>query len=699
MDEDPLNNFEVSETNINTLEANQFETEQNVAHDVLIPIQGTNPNEKSLKETNWEKNCLYCSTRSKQIGVHLASSDDCRRKYCEKLKLSPDSSVKNIMKARKNVRRETYPSRKPESRALETLNRKMNQDDVQLYNTFKRNINKTTNLFKCNKCRNILKREDVQKDAENLTLPVHLKREDSFWVCRDCVSGTNVPAPSTAFLKHFNLVVVDGRNIFIPASADEDVEVTGYKQNFLIPCSTTSQFSEMGSREPIYRQDVIKKMFAGPGQFKLKEFLSPLYEHKMKQLIDASNFSSCVNGRIVDFNQRSVRIVDSHMTTSKIKGSDDYYSRLNQEIRFAIYNLGSTFVEIKAKLPKNTEGVWASILMQINNAMVDVLEKKNEDGMIETQFKVHTTHNSDGDCDATCEPVDLVEFRNSYREELLYGPLLPACVNSIHLRFNQLVTLVSSIQSLKSQRYHSSIQFPVMKDSAELVMIMWPDSLCELNRKMANSEALGNDDRVNLCSFLDKNLTASLDKDYISETFQLSYSSASTVAELALTHQYHHHQGVKCSECFPKKVPSNLTLMKDIPRIELDKIATWVRLNQAFKEKLENLPSVVFLNTSEETLDGFLHNLEQSEGYSLVHDGSFYRLKLHMYPVFFLKVDDVLVELIQKFEFDKLSAIYHRCISVSSKSGVEYVLRRPFLRDCSILEYTPLILLASESTL
>lgn len=679
LDEEALNSNEVTEA----LEADPFET------DSSVPNYET---ETSLQEIVEERNCLFCSTKSKQIGVHLAASDVCRRKYCEALNLRPDSTVNIIMKCRKNARRQSCPSRQPEIRAMEYITWKTDQDNVQLLNTFIKNTNKTTSIFKCLKCRSNFKKEDVQKFNDDPSLQDNLKREGSFWMCKNCVEGNGIQNPLSPFQEHFELIDVDGRNIFIPASTSSETQATRVQQNFILPCSATSPFTRLGSREPSYRNDTIKDIYSGPGRFQLKEKLSSLYEHKMKQLKDASQFSSCLTGRIVDLDKKKVKILNPHMSTSKVKGSDDYYSLLNKEIRFAIYDLGSTFVIVRAKLPKDTTQVWASILMQLNNVKIDIIENKNEDGIVETQFKVHPTHN-DKECDDNCEIIDLAEYRVRYPSTFLYGVLLPACVSSIHVRYNQLATLISSIQTLNSKRFHSTIQFPLMEDSAELVMMLWPDNLSELNKKTANSEALTEVDKLDLCSFVDGNLTASLDMNYLSQAFKLSTSLASKVAELAQIHQHHLHGGVSCLDCFQRRPPSNLTFMKDNQGIKLDLVKTWDRIKQAFEEQLDNLPLHMYQSNSEETLDGFLQHLEQMEGYSLVQDGSLYRLKLPMYPTFVLEVNDVL----QYFDFNLLSAIYHRSISLSHEIGVEYVLMRPFLRDCFVLEYTPFILLASEA--
>ena len=118
----------------------------------------------------------------------------------------------------------------------------------------------------------------------------------------------------------------DQSDIFIPVSTPSETQATRVQQNFLLPCSATPPFKRSGNREPSYRQDDIKDHYLGPETFQRKEKLSSLHEHKMKQLKDASQFSSCLTGRIADLDQKKVKILNPHMSTSKVKGSNDYYS-------------------------------------------------------------------------------------------------------------------------------------------------------------------------------------------------------------------------------------------------------------------------------------------------------------------------------------------------------------------------------------
>ena len=344
---------------------------------------------------------------------------------------------------------------------------------------------------------------------------------------------------------------------------------------------------------------------------------------------------------------------------------------------------------------QGTDWLWASILLQLNRVRVDVEERKDGNGMIDIKYKVHPDHNNATACEENCQIVDIADHRQKHPDFLLEGPLLPACVNLVQSRFHQLIALLSSI--MKCPRYCATIQFPCQKSStSELVMISWPDSLSEINKKVAHDDKLTTEDKDSLCSYVDDNFTASLDVTYISQAFNISIESSEKIVELAKSYQYHF------GNIFPKKVPSNVTLMKEILGSGLSGqvtlVKTWEELQDTFNKELDKLPQEAFSTASQKTLDDFLQHLEQSEGYSLNEEDKFFQLKISSYPIFKVEKDKMLQQLLQYSGFSKLCAIYHRAVTVSAKPGVEIVLKRPFLRDCYTLEYNPLILLAAEST-
>jgi hypothetical protein len=233
----------------------------------------------------------------------------------------------------------------------------------------------------------------------------------------------------------------------------------------------------------------------------------------------------------------------------------------------------------------------------------------------------------------------------------------------------------------------------VNQSSAELVLSSWPNFLKELNRKLANSGELEADIIEDVLTNIEMSVTTSLNVDEITRCFHLSKRTAEEVVQLANVNQHHHHEGNPCPDCFPSYLPSNLTMMT----VDSDS-DNWECIKNAFKEELAKLPKEMYGLDSNESLEGFLVMLKEIPGFRLGQVGlDNYRLKLPGHPDFDIKVDEIFRNILNRIGNDELSAVFHRSMSCSSEPGVEFVLKRPLLKNCQVLAYHPLVLLAAKS--
>ena len=103
--------------------------------------------------------------------------------------------------------------------------------------------------------------------------------------------------------------------------------------------------------------------------------------------------------------------------------------------------------------------------------------------------------------------------------------------------------------------------------------------------------------------------------------------------------------------------------------------------------------------TSEQLWIQDLDYVQDMDGFSLVKqdDNMYYKLSVPEYEEFTLFIDEVLSSMIEEHQFSDFCALYHRCISLTDKPGLELVFRRPMLRDAMTLPYKPLFLLAAKA--
>ena len=181
---------------------------------------------------------------------------------------------------------------------------------IDLFNKFKNKTSVSEIVFNCYKCLKLDKQEKMQAVEVNLDVPNHFRLENSLWSCKKCVSDEEVEIPQTSFIENFDSRVLANRNVSVPGFTSLEPQDKSLNRTFLFPSSISAASNNFGSRELKKRPDIIKKLSMGSGKFKVDEFLSPSYEHKLRQLEESSKFSSSVPGRIVDNEQKKVKIID-----------------------------------------------------------------------------------------------------------------------------------------------------------------------------------------------------------------------------------------------------------------------------------------------------------------------------------------------------------------------------------------------------
>ena len=146
----------------------------------------------------------------------------------------------------------------------------------------------------------------------------------------------------------------DGSYIWVPghiASTDEKNHL--FDSHMLFPISPSAQYVIPSIRHPVLRKDILPQLSAGPGNFKVKKYVSGSYEQKLKQLCNVEAFSGCSIGKIVNEETKLVKLGrECTHNFAKIKGSAEFYSRLDEDLRFTIFQLGCVFLNVQIDLDK-----------------------------------------------------------------------------------------------------------------------------------------------------------------------------------------------------------------------------------------------------------------------------------------------------------------------------------------------------------
>ena len=257
--------------------------------------------------------CRYCNTTAKYLVPHLRQSANCQRKYALSLNLPETASLVEIVRKKKNFDRTTYPSRQKEVRAQEI---RLSNDDRSVFNTFVKDNSKF--------------------DIDFFTI--------------SCAEETD---PGSSFITSFDPILVENNRFLRVPGHQEDQPGHIFDSTMLLPISPHTLNDVPANRGPVLRKDLISSLTLGPGNFNVDKYVKGVYEHKMRQFCDRKSVSNIVIGNLVNGQSKLMQVEkECPVSYAKIKGSIDYYKRLKEDLKFAMYQLGSTCLVVRLELEK-----------------------------------------------------------------------------------------------------------------------------------------------------------------------------------------------------------------------------------------------------------------------------------------------------------------------------------------------------------
>ena len=647
--------------------------------------------------------CSICGKKG-YVGLHLRNSEGCRWQYCLLLGMADNSEVPKIMSERTKKSRPRQPSRITDQRRDERVrNNLIDFDGLQKFSMETSVPKWVYTCFQCHRVGAKRNMESVQKTEHTRFVTKTFARESLFWRCknfkRDKINEYEKPVPWIQMTK----IHVAGRVVSVPKMTGPSSPTLGNNANashFLVPSSLSNSNLIKGVAEPQLRPDIIHRIQAVPGWLDLKRLPVDVFEHQTKKILQCTIPSGLRSGKILDKNKKQISVSEPYINTSRVKGTEDYYNFLQNDLKFCIVQEGSVFLKLTAELPKETDCALATAIMQLNENQIEVKAQVNADGTTDTQYLVHPHSNESYECKEDCSVLqDIHDFADEkgYSTAMLSsGPFITSAASCIRSRSSQLTTLI--IKNMKASRYFSSMQFPNDRPNAEQFVYLWLESLDEVNKKIAAKESLSAEDKTALIELIDKNVTASLDEAHL-EVILGSPSKAKETAKLAKENQFNLSGNLE--------VLSNITMVKERPtppegvEWSLADVMTMIdmfkKLEESFVKQIDDIEDEHFKSESAKTLDHLFEDLRNHEEFSLVRDGNYFELKLPYQQTFKLLADKILLDLIYIKDVSELSAVYHRAISITAESKLEIVLKRPQLRERHTQQYNPIILLGAKA--
>ena len=640
--------------------------------------------------------CLVCGYVG-YVGKHLQKSDDCRREYARSLGLEENANVQEIMKKRRNETRKGNASRSKENRRLESDN-----DGLK---TFRKQSSEPKWIYSCFVCERInlkINLDGIVRQEEHEDIHESFERESLLWRCKSCKKKPEIGLERWILM---GKVQIENKIIAIPKISNDHHPVQNlYCTHLLLPSSVAALSRIKGMPEPENREDIIYTIQTTPGDLDFENFAAGAVELQTKKIWDCKQFCSAPRGKIIHKSQRQIALSKPFVHTAKIKGTDDYYDRLERDLKFTAFQEGNIFLKVVAELPKKTDTCLTTALMQMNSNHIEIQNITDEDGIKKVKYWVHPHPNRSDVCPYDCSLVmDVNTFAEKTFSEAGYvpdwvstGPFLTSSVSYIRSQKTQLHKLL--VKTFQPSRHFSSIQFKNECSDAELVACMWPACLNDIQKKMARKEKLKEEDKTRLTEWFDSKVTASMKEDKINLLVN-SNGDGKEAANLAKELQYDINGS--------KYTLSNISMIKEKPTPPIGEhwgpvdmmtmVDKYSQVETEFDRLLDNLSDDHFGCDSDLTLDSFLLDLQNSEDFFLERSPSFYKIKLPGSEPVKLIIDQVLLNIIETYNFCDLSAIYHRAISMTDDTNLEVVLKRSELRERFTAHYNPQLLLAAKA--
>lgn len=291
--------------------------------------------------------------------------------------------------------------------------------------------------------------------------------------------------------------------------------------------------------------------------------------------------------------------------------------------------------------------------------------------------------------------MTLAEYLN--QDGVSIKPDMGTYVSSVDQLINSLITNVFKCPSSKIiiDDYHFNLSYDI---EGQVVMegLIWPTcfhdyNLLEYEKGLSNEKI--DEIRTEALEILRKHISSSSNMRILRSQFNMTESEATKIAEKVEKYQIHCCQSDDCSRCLNAPLPSLQNLFKQFPE-SAENIATSKQLLKLLKTNLRSLsPDYIRSTATVDWLASIWDRVEDSEAV----ENDYWRINLEE-EVFYFKLDDKLVQLIDMFEDEPFQALYQYCIGIGEFDQVdEFVLKRLNLLDSWTDPFVPFFLQAANS--
>ena len=462
----------------------------------------------------------------------------------------------------------------------------------------------------------------------------------------------------------------------------------------MLPSSIDALSHVALKREPLKQKDSFKNIY-DVNPIRYIDHYPSIYEAEIKKYMDVKNYGG-VNfmkyGKITNENKKEVSIMAPRLDVTKIRGSDDFYKRCQDDFMLGIRQAGQLFLCTELSVPHFSLAVIATQLLVNGSSTIDVHHDGSEENPKISRYSIHGDHFRNENCSEECQPSDLGDFLSDMEnstERISLGTIS----NYTSTFFKKFIGLVIKDPSsdLSPSYFDANIKFPIGNVS-KIIIATWPQELVNLNKKIAFQETLSKGDLRKYLEFAERNLTTSTSVIELQYGFNLTEELAEVCAELAEKYQ-------KVSELERlSQMPSSITMIKkrpieeDFPVIDTDKAY------KLFRSEMErHLVEMSDYDLKVTDVESWLYRLEDEEEVELIKIEDSFLINFANGQSVIIPNELELSRLINENCFSLFEGIYHRSLSFSKTTNLEIVHKCRLLFSAFIAPYHPTSLLANHN--
>ena len=648
-------------------------------------------------------NCLFCSLQGSnvRISIHLKKSSDCRDKYFTKFEVS---SLKELQGKLEKIKQQLKPSRVNRKGEIKKTREKNKEDEMKKtscdhINDFKKETS-FSNPVQCYKCGanyslTSAKIEEVELGLEDIDENLKIKRRfERFHCCKECFK---VDESRTISLKQME----DEHSILMFPSGSSNSETqlsssTNKNITCLLPC-TVACLEQLDCRNIKSQQQSTGLLYCVEPD--LSKLVPIIYENEVYKYKSLKMFGERYEGVISDISSRTLKQAEKVINDSSIVASEAWRRQNSRDYFQRVQQLGSVFIHFTIKVPRESNDILATILIQDNFVVTAnfVGDATNE---YETQYQVHS-HQADQDCSASCRKVPLKDYldEQGFDFSLIKTKYLSSYATSVQTKFNSFLKnfVKAPSSSLSSDQYYAQLCFH-LDNTVDMEGQIWHASLHDINLQIGRGRSsFDTEEKEELIKQVDSLLIATCDTQTLKDWFHISNNEAGKLVKLIMENQYH-----RCSGCcqgenlnLPLLISSVLEWSPNLPVCQ--EFKKWILT------KLDQLPETQVSVLSTE--DWLIQLFSSGEVFGQI-DSKNNVLKLEMdQKTFKVKIDHRLSALIDLFgekypnqDYTPLIGFYHYSVATASVDEVGgVIIKRPKLKDIYVTEFNVSVLKAFQT--